>query len=331
MILSGTQDRDVIDARLRRLPPIRRARFWRLYAQDGRRFLDLWQDGGRGILGARHQGLGRSIKATLDRGLDRPLPSVLEARLGKALLRLVPRAKALRLFGSEEEALEALAAFATELPEAGSRYPETESGPRAGESILPDRGYRTGYATSNSERASVRQGGGLLESSLLRDPARSAAHASDDAATVLLLRPFSRWLPAREGEPAITIPLLPLARGFAPVALLFADPATAAKVGPGRLLPPLVLAAALEALAALSAYESATTEAHWARMDRKSSHLFERSGPWLFSRTAGADWDRVFDEALAKGILLSPDPGLPSLVPGDFDDGEIAPLSSIRS
>ncbi len=89
------------------MPRIRRARGYRLYGFDGRRYLDLHQDGGRSILG--HRG-GRAVtvmKNALSEGLLSSLPSVHEARLLKALARAFPDYRSFRLFASEDRALEA--------------------------------------------------------------------------------------------------------------------------------------------------------------------------------------------------------------------------------
>jgi len=100
---------------LRLLPAIRRARGYRLYAEDGRRFLDLWQEGGPGMLGAKGTGLGTAVKAAVDKGLAKPFPSIHERRLEKELLLLHPDYRAVRLFPDLGAALAALArAFGAE-------------------------------------------------------------------------------------------------------------------------------------------------------------------------------------------------------------------------
>jgi hypothetical protein len=48
----------------------------------------------------------------------------------------------------------------------------------------------------------------------------------------------------------------------------------------------------------------------------------------LGERANSKDYDRLFVAALGAGVLLSPDPELPSIVPGDFDDGELAALAA---
>ena len=97
-------DDTLAGTRLRALPPIRRARLWRLYAENGARYLDFWMDGGRSILGAKGTGIGTAAKAAIDMGLTRPFPSVREARLEKALLAAYPPYKAVRFYGDESRA-----------------------------------------------------------------------------------------------------------------------------------------------------------------------------------------------------------------------------------
>jgi hypothetical protein len=93
---------------LRRVGPVRRARGYRLYTNAGRRILDLWQDGGRAILG---HGGGSSLtvlKNVIERGPGSPLPSVFEDRLRSAMKQLIPQDRVLRVFGNLERALSAV-------------------------------------------------------------------------------------------------------------------------------------------------------------------------------------------------------------------------------
>jgi hypothetical protein len=83
------------------MPRIRRARGYRLYGLDGRRYLDLYQDGGRAILGHRGGRAVTAMKNALSEGLHSCLPSVHEARLLKALGRAFPAYRSFRLFASE--------------------------------------------------------------------------------------------------------------------------------------------------------------------------------------------------------------------------------------
>jgi hypothetical protein len=73
------------------LPVVLRARDFRLYTQGGGRLVDLWQAGGRSILGHNPAGVLRELKNSANRGLFSPLPQPLKRRLVKALSRLIPR------------------------------------------------------------------------------------------------------------------------------------------------------------------------------------------------------------------------------------------------
>ncbi|MDR2193493.1 MAG: hypothetical protein LBP19_03365 [Treponema sp.] len=72
------------------LPHITRAREFRLYAANGKRYVDLWQAGGAALLGHTPPHVVRELKNTAERGLFAPLPNHLEARLLKALAKLLP-------------------------------------------------------------------------------------------------------------------------------------------------------------------------------------------------------------------------------------------------
>lgn len=294
---------------LRLLPPIRRARGWRLYAEDGHRFLDLWQEGGGALLGAKGTGLGTEIKAAVDKGLSKPFPSIHERRLEKELFARYPGYEAMRLYSSLEAALAALAAA----------FPEGQAGPKEGGAAAAGQG-----AAASRDAASR---------SLLADPWRRGEPAH--SARALVLRPLGAEGAAPQGLPAgpagaypAALALLPCPGPFAPFPLLFARKADAARAE-GELLSPLSLVAGCRSLIELRGYEKSYDEGLWRRADRRTKRLFERRGPLLYARCAEDDYPALFGAALGKGLLLSPDWGLPSLVPGDFDDGELKPLSEI--
>jgi hypothetical protein len=82
---------------LRSLPRIRRARGFRLYTEDGRRLTDLWQYGGRAVLGHTPPGVLRELKNAASRGLFAPFPGCYEGRLIRALSGIFP-GRAVRLY-----------------------------------------------------------------------------------------------------------------------------------------------------------------------------------------------------------------------------------------
>jgi hypothetical protein len=262
-----TEER-VIRTRIALLPPIRRARLWRLYAEArpaGRpwRFLDMWMDDGRSLLGAKGTGLGTVAKAAVDVGLTRPFPSVREARLEKALLARHPGYAAVRLYRDEGRAREAARTIAPEL-----------------------------------------------------EPP--------------ILRPYAEhWkgAPAPGALPRLALPRLPCPAALSPAALLVRDAADAG-AAIGDLVPPLLLACAHAALSELESFGRSYNEGLWRRVDRRLGPYFARRGPYLYARVAEPDYDSFFAAALGAGVLVSPAAELPSVVPGDFDDGELAALAA---
>ena len=74
---------------IKNIPQVLRARGWRLYTEK-RRLIDLWQYGGRAILGHNPPGLLRAIKNSAERGIYAPHPHFAGDRFCKALAVLFP-------------------------------------------------------------------------------------------------------------------------------------------------------------------------------------------------------------------------------------------------
>jgi hypothetical protein len=72
-------------ALLDELPPLRRARSWRLYTENGRKLVDLWQNDGAALLGHKPAGFVKTLKNNAERGLFAPLPSRHQRSVVKAL------------------------------------------------------------------------------------------------------------------------------------------------------------------------------------------------------------------------------------------------------
>lgn len=286
--MSGNQDQE-LRSLVSLLPSIRRARFWRLYAEDGRRFLDLWAQGGRGILGARGDALGRVMKENVDRGLSAPLPSVWRGRLEKALLAWKPDYAAVRFFLSEERARAAFDASRSAFEALGGA--ETPSGIERKRSLGIERPM-----------------GEYLDSA-------EYAGASTDR--------------GEAGKAHTALAILPCPAAWSPAVLLFRDPAEAERIE-SDLVPPQMLAVGTRSLAELSKFSSRVGEKHWRRADRRIAGLFRRAGPWLIPAYPEERHASIFRACLERGLLISPDYALPSLLPGDFDDGELKPLGELR-
>ncbi len=72
------------------LPPIKRCRDYHLYDYAGNRYLDLYLDGGRALMGHKPGKTMLPLKNSLEKGIWAPYPSVYEARLEKLIARLFP-------------------------------------------------------------------------------------------------------------------------------------------------------------------------------------------------------------------------------------------------
>lgn len=84
------------------IPPIKRARDFRLYDFRGRRFVDLYRAGGAALLGHKPHRLTTTLKQVLDKGLLANMPSVYHQRLIKKLGRLFPDYKTILVTASRE-------------------------------------------------------------------------------------------------------------------------------------------------------------------------------------------------------------------------------------
>lgn len=102
--------RDVPESSMNLVPVMRRARGHRLYSRHGRRILDLWQDGGRAILG--HGGrMVLAAKSALERGPNAPLASPYSARLARSARMLIGEVPSVRVFSNTERALHAISSW----------------------------------------------------------------------------------------------------------------------------------------------------------------------------------------------------------------------------
>jgi hypothetical protein len=90
------------------MPIIARARGFRLYDLRGRRYIDLYQNNGRAILGHRPDGLTQVMKSTASKGLIAEYPSVYDGRLEKILKLMFPDYLYFRLYANRERTLEAV-------------------------------------------------------------------------------------------------------------------------------------------------------------------------------------------------------------------------------
>jgi hypothetical protein len=91
------------------LPRIHRARGFRLYDMQGRRYLDLYRDGA--LLGHRAASTVTVMKSVLSQGLATGLPSAWDGKVAAAIRLLFPGYPCVRLYSSPGRALEAARSF----------------------------------------------------------------------------------------------------------------------------------------------------------------------------------------------------------------------------
>jgi hypothetical protein len=274
-----------MDTLLRLLPPIRRTRGSRLYAADGRRFLDLWLDDGRDILGTAGRPIRTYAANASDKGLLRPYPGLYEHRLEKAVLAAWPAFKAVRFYLNEERALAAAARL---------------SG-RTAETL----GLREIIDLAGSDTA-------------------DGAIAGTDGGLVKL-RPFAPTPQACR----LALARLPCPQPLAPACLLGLDDSWL-EPEEGDLVPAMMYYAAARAMASLekASRDGSYGEELWKRFDRRMESHFKRFGPYLLPRVDADQYADFFKAALEGGALVSPQYGLPSMVPPEFDDGELRKLAA---
>jgi hypothetical protein len=264
-------------------------RLWRLYAEDGSRFLDLRLLDNRGFLGAKGRFAGTRAKNGIDLGLLKEAPGRHAERLRKALAAEFPQIAAFRFFRNEERALAALS----------------------------------------------------LARESLHDPlVRGVQPAAGTAAAVHRFFLSEEDRSRLEVCPARLIPL-PCPEPFGPAVLGFSDAEQAASVSEDELAPimPFTALRAWEDFRGMTVRLTggrrarsgegapAYAEDLWRRADRRLSTFFERRGPYLYARCDRSDWESFRDRAREAGCVLSPEWELPSIVPGDFDDGEFKRLA----
>lgn len=266
-----------MDTLLQLLPPIRRTRGPRLYAADGRRFLDLWLDDGRDILGAAGRPIRTYAANASDKGLLRPYPGLYDRRLEKAVRAAWPAFKAVRFYLNEERALAAAARL----------QGRTADTIELIEAIEPD-------ADSNSA-------GGLVK-----------------------LRPFA----STPQGCTLALARLPCPRPLAPACLLGLDDSWL-EAEEGDLVPGMMHYAAARAMASLEkvVLDGSYDEGLWKRFDRRMEPYFRRFGPYLLPKTEPGRYADFFTAALEGGAVVSPQYGVPSMVPPEFDDGELRKLA----
>jgi hypothetical protein len=286
------------------LPAVLRARGFRLYTQGGGRLVDLWQAGGRAVLGHNPAGVLRDLKNCAARGLFAPLPHPQERRLAKALSLLLP-GRVFRFYTDRFSLYSAL---------------EAAGFPRPGP--FPDPAFPPAGPTLPGSPAP--QGPALWR------PFLEPAPGPEDPPLLAPLLPWSLapWVLAL--DPALK-DRFPPPDPIPPVLLAAAarsvyDLAAAGPQG-GRPVYPQINRVLYRS--------SPDTPSPWRRRGIYLSSLSLQSPAGIHDPSldppASPGWDALFFRFLEGGFLIPPGPGEPLILPAVLSPGEEAGLAALLS
>jgi hypothetical protein len=277
---------------LKKAGSVSRARGYRLYMADQRRLVDLWQYGGRALLGHTPPGLLKTLKNTASRGLFAPLPGRDLYRLEKALQKLFP-GRICRVYRDGASLGRALEQSRRTFPGLWDAVPSAP-GPELSSPEAPP------------------------------GPPRHPAGPP-------LWRPFwggPGGAPAFPREAPLFIPVLPLPWMNAPeTAVCGAGMETA--LPPSDLISPLILAALTRAAHDLMAAGPGRGVIAFPR--EQDFPLWKRQGIYLLYAGSAALYENLFMRFLEGGFLLPPEPELPAILAPGLSPGETAKLVSLLS
>jgi hypothetical protein len=299
---------DLKDELRKRYGTVRRAYDYHLYTAKGVRLLDLCQEGGAAILGWRSGHAKLVLKNTVDRGITGSFPTEIEAELVRAVQEILPQYPTVRWYATRDRARLACASWLglwSDIPliESPLLHPEasTDIGP-SGDSPLSAAHEIAGIPIWRPWLDEAYYGmNGHLDSAFLHN-------AHDTLSTMVLSAPF------------------PFAGGstFA----VFTSEENAAKAPPSDSIAPALLAAFARSFCDLAAALFERNEADWSKFDKYLEPFWDRRGPYLVPKMRKSRYPEFFASCLDKGILVSPDYAVPSIVPFVADPGEFKALAA---
>jgi hypothetical protein len=257
------------------IPPIRRARGYRLYGSR-RRYLDLWQDDGHALLGHRPNRVKSVVKQSLDRGLLAAYPTVETARVERALSVLLGDRRGFRWYYRPERFRSAVSEF-------------------------------LGAASRDFE---------------VIDPAGTDGPDRPEA-PVMLWRP---WISDRSADAPVVLPVVPFP-GSGWLTFVATKSPLDPDFHPSDAVSPCWLAGISRAIYDLVDHLG---DFDASVFDRFDSPHWDRTGPYLRLRCREGEFLSVYRNFLDRGMILSPYFGAPSIVPAEFDPGELGALSGVR-
>jgi len=299
---------------------VRRAYDYHLYTAKGVRILDMYQEGGSAILGWRAGRSKLAFKNILDRGVTGTFPTESEDELSRAVQEVLPHYNTVRWYATAERARLACASYLglwSDIPliESPLLHPEAslDIGP-SGDSPLSAahnvhgiplwRPWLDEAFYTMSDR---------VDSAFLNN-------VNDTQQTMVLSSPFPF-----AGGCALAV----FASGEAEGAISGTVPApNAGRILPSDSIAPALLGALARSWVDLAAALYERTESDWARFDKPIAAWWDRRGPYLVPKMRKSRYPDFFRACLDKGILVSPDYDVPSIIPFIADPGEFKPFSS---
>ena len=313
--MEGQNVMDFKNEILSRYGVVRRAYDYHLYTAKGVRLLDLCQEGGSAILGWRSGRSKLAFKNLLDRGITGSFPTEIDGELIRAVLEVLPQYRTVRWYATRERARLACASYLG----LWSDIPLIESPllhPEASVDIGP---------SGDSPHSAAKSIHGIpvwrpwLDEAFysMSDRVDSAflANANDTLETMVLSSP------------------LPFAGGctLAVFAGRDADGENSAddtRIPPSDPVAPALLGALARSWTDLSSALFERNESDWSKFDRYLAQFWDRRGPYLVPKMRKARYADFFRSCLDKGILISPDYDIPSIVPFVADAGEFRSLGT---
>ncbi len=299
------------------LPEVNRARDCRLYDRKGNRYLDLWRNGGRALLGHRPDRVYKELKNVLQKGIVAEYPSVYTSRLKKALRALIPGSWEIRIFASRDRALSVAK---------GLLYRNGEGAPlQTGDQLkdqLRDQGKDIECINSHHGPSSTatppipqsKEQNFLVVEPFLYTMQKLVDQEYDRG---VFYRPFLSFPYSRF---PVVVPVLPFPGAFAPQPLLIGEPFSREELPPDDPVSP-VLSAALACTVwhLIRAYTS--TVPKWEDWELPGWNRITCYGVPQFDLSR---YNRVFVSFLERKILIPPTPEDPLILPMEWSKGEKA-------
>lgn len=285
------------------LPVIKSARGYRLYGEDGRRYVDFFQNNGHAMGGHRPADALQALKSSAARGLWAEYPSRRQAKVERLMAQLLPFVDRVFLY-----------------PHMGAALADASAGLGA-----PVRLQETpiGFHSGREKPAAGDAVSIMRWRPFALDPGQEEALAAGEY-----------------GE--LCIPLIPFPGSFLPVPLCrirggrfepgyVSGRRAASAAGPERTetfggfpeISPVLCALMIKSIAQTRKMIAECDAEMWREFDLPG---LQRTGPYLHFRIDEEGYAELYSRMLEEGILLPPGRDIPAIIPADYNPGDVKPL-----